>query len=437
MTEHTPQPPRQQDDIDIKKLLLKFLAYWHWFVAGLILAVLIGWIVNRYTTPVYQVKSSLLIKEYADSSPLSASGPMSGEGLEGFALMDGYTNLYNQQEIIRSWPIIQKTLEELDFEVSYFVEGRVQLRETYRGAPFEVVWKNDHPQLTGLDFHLSIAPDGSIDLSADGENVKVHNYQTRENTGNLPEVSIDESYRAGEYIETDNFAFSIRFKPGFRPKETSGYMFRFNTMEQLKGRYASKLSLEIMEEYSSILSLKLNDAHAGKGINFLNMLMAVYEQDNLDQKNDYARRTIAFISNQLASISDSLNVSEEEMLNFRSDNKVVDLTTQSEILLHRLTELDNQKVLLEAQNKYYHYLHDYITESQELETIMAPSAMGVDDPLLSSLIEDLNGLILEKARLGKVKDSPRLNQLNAQIEQLKDLYKALLKIAMIQKENAT
>jgi uncharacterized protein involved in exopolysaccharide biosynthesis len=83
--------------------------------------------------------------------------------------------------------------------------------------------------------------------------------------------------------------------------------------------------------------------------------MEVYQVDNLDKKNDNANRTIQFISTQLASISKSLENSENEMEVFQSANQVVDLSMQGQQMLEKMTELDKEIVTLETQNKYYNY----------------------------------------------------------------------------------
>ncbi|MCK4823886.1 hypothetical protein KA005_49490, partial [bacterium] len=123
MTEHISPTSPKQDDIDIKKILLNFWSHWHWFLAGIVIALIIAFLINRYTAPIYRVNSSLLVKEKSESSPLSSTGAFSGQALEGFGLMGGNSNLYNQQEILHSWPIIRRTVEALNFEVSFFEQG--------------------------------------------------------------------------------------------------------------------------------------------------------------------------------------------------------------------------------------------------------------------------------------------------------------------------
>ncbi len=415
------QKQRIKENIDLKKTLSMIFSHWYLFLIGLIIAGACAWLVNRYTTPVYMLKSSLLVKEQQESSPFTTSAaPISNHALEGFGLSGGSSNLHNQTEIIKSRPIVRKALEELNFEVSHFIQGNIIKSEIYLGVPYTVYWEKDHPQLVNLDFIVKLVNDSIVRVEAIGENIRVHDYQTGEDIRMLPTVLINKTAGMGERIAGDHYAFRIIFKENYIPAESNDNVFSFNTKKQLENNYRSRLSVSIEGEYTSIISLNLKDFNPAKGIDFLNKLMQVYQDDNLEQKNEYANRTIDFINSQLSDISDSLMVSEQELLTFQSDNKVVDLTVQAEQLLTLLSDLDNERAALEAQNRYYSYLRTYIMENQDLESIMAPSSLGVDDPVLTSLIVEINTLTIEKSKLGNVRESPRLTQLNAQIEKIKN-----------------
>ena len=60
----TPQPPYdtpnnrfdQEESINLKKYLYMILANWYWFVITVFVGLGAAWLINRYTTPVYQVK---------------------------------------------------------------------------------------------------------------------------------------------------------------------------------------------------------------------------------------------------------------------------------------------------------------------------------------------------------------------------------------------
>jgi len=409
----------QKEKLDLKKTLSILLSHWYLFLSGLIIAGALAWLMNRYTVPVYQLKSSLLVKENNESSPFASTGAISDQAFQGFALPGGSSNLYNQMTILRSRPIIQKTLKELNFEVSYFIKGEIIEREIYSNSPFTVYWEKDHSQLVNLDFNIHAENDSMLHVVASGENIRVHDFQSGENIKTLARVNIETTAKVGERIAGEDYAFRIITRDGFRMQKNLEYVFSFNTKRQLVHNYRSRLSLSTGNEYTSILILSLRDYNIQKGRDFLNMLMEVYQQDNLDRKNQYANRTISFINNMLSDISDSLSVSEQKLLAFKSANKVLDLTAQAEQLLTQLNELDNERARMEGQDRYYRYLRNYILENQDLESIMAPSSMGVDDPVLTSLIMEINTLTIEKSKLGNVRESPRLTQFNAQIEKIK------------------
>ena len=414
-------PEFEQSESMIKPFLLKLLSKWYWFVLTVIVFLSAAYVLTRYSTPVYQSSSSLLILERSGGSPFSQTeSAISSQAFEGFGIMGQNNNIYNQMEVLNSWPIIEEAVQELGFEVSVYSVGQILDPEVYTAAPFEVEWDRQHPQMTGVRIRMTFNGDGKVRYEAEGENVRVHDYVTGDNIRTIPNVNIDETRLVGERFSGNDHSFTIRVKEN-APSGLSGtYAVEFNTVQQVGRQYASRLTVAQSNRQTSILTLTVQDHNSAKGNDFLNKLVEVYQRDNLNQKNEVANRTIQFIHSQLSEISDSLSISETEMLQFQSDNRVIDLSAQSQQLLQQMSELDNQRVLLESQLKYYRYLRNYIVMNQDLENIMAPSAMGVEDPMMTSLTAELNTLTLEKSRLGNVRVSPRLNQINAQIEKLKE-----------------
>jgi tyrosine-protein kinase Etk/Wzc len=171
------------------------------------------------------------------------------------------------------------------------------------------------------------------------------------------------------------------------------------------------------------LNLAVQDYNIEKGKMFLSRLTQVYLDNNLEKKNQTAERTIQFIDSQLENISDSLNISEGRLETFRSSNQVIDFSAQSQQLLAQLNQLDNEVIRHKNQNKYYNYLKEYIETNQDMETVIAPSSIGIEDPLLNSFIIQLNTLINEKTSQTSIRpnsEHPTFIQLNTQIEIVKN-----------------
>ena len=72
---------------------------------------------------------------------------------------------------------------------------------------------------------------------------------------------------------------------------------------------------------------------------------------------------------------------------------------------------------------------NYINQTDLNEGLVAPSTMGVDDPLLSKLVVSLTDLILEKQRLSSTltPQSPKMKELLGQMETIRNQIKESLK----------
>ncbi|MEE4285035.1 MAG: polysaccharide biosynthesis tyrosine autokinase, partial [Mariniphaga sp.] len=418
--------PQDDDSIDLRKLIFKFLRNWYWFVLAVLITVGLAFLYNRYKTPVYEINASMLVEEGKSTSPLSGAlgGPQQNifQGLGG---MNSMQNIYNQMVILNSTPIVSRTLDELDFELSYYAVGRVSVTEKYKEVPFQVIWDENHPQIIEGDFELTIFPDGKLQISINEKEAIVYNYFEDEVIRRIPDFSFSREVDAGSKLTLDYCSFTILLNEQFNADALNNFRFRFHSKNSLVKKYRDNLEVTMQDKETSILNLTLRDLNVKKGITFLNKLTEVYQLDNLEKKNENANRTIQFISSQLESISDSLNVSENRMESFQSEHQVLDISMQSQQLLEQMRDLDQERVALETQNKYYHYLREYITTSasQELETVIAPSAMGIQDPLLNSLILQLNELITEKSSQTSIRQNsqhPTILRLNAQIESVKN-----------------
>lgn len=163
------QLQKKKEGMDLKKTIAMVISNWYLFIICLIIAVAAAWMLNRYTVPVYHLKSTILVKESEESSPFATTGGISEQTFQGFALPGESANLYNQMTILRSRPIVEKTISELDFEVSYFLKGEIMVREIYTNSPFSVYREKNHPQLVNLEYTIKVGSDSVLQVEARGK----------------------------------------------------------------------------------------------------------------------------------------------------------------------------------------------------------------------------------------------------------------------------
>src|SRR5665811_2134388 len=94
------QQPQEDDTIDIKKIFFLLIRNWFWFLLSVFITGAAAYAYNRYTTPVYEVSSTILFEEgQGKSSPLSAlagGGEGMGNVFMGLGGMNSMLNIYNQ-----------------------------------------------------------------------------------------------------------------------------------------------------------------------------------------------------------------------------------------------------------------------------------------------------------------------------------------------------
>jgi tyrosine-protein kinase Etk/Wzc len=159
----------------------------------------------------------------------------------------------------------------------------------------------------------------------------------------------------------------------------------------------------------------------GKARLFINMHLKMYRQRTLDKKNQFATNTIDFIDSQLITITDSLNSTELNLQDFKKNNQVVDLSFQAQQLFDQARELDNKKAEVKIRGDYYQYLIDYLLKNRDAGNLIAPSVIGIEDPLLNNLVLELNKMADQKIAMAGsgVSENPYLVTIGSQIKNAK------------------
>jgi hypothetical protein len=83
----------------------------------------------------------------------------------------------------------------------------------------------------------------------------------------------------------------------------NNFFFKINDLGQLTDTYLGKLNLEVSGRDSYIIFMRLGSQILQNEMTFLNTLMDVVIQKNLNDKNQEALKTIDFIDYQIADVS--------------------------------------------------------------------------------------------------------------------------------------
>lgn len=406
------------DSIDLKNWIIKFLSYWYLFVIFGCAGLAVSYVYNRYTSRVYQTQAYLYIKEQT-------------VGIDPTAMITGMSfrnagNVDNQIAILQSFLLKERAIKNLDFEVSYYIKGRVAKAELYMDNPFTVEFDDNVYQLVGVEYGVKFLDNSRYVLTADiGKNQKYYNFTADEYVVKIkqPEMKFVDTVFFGDTVDNGYNKFRIVLNGNYNTDEISevDLSFRINDYLSLI-KSMGNITVTPSTKNATVVNVVARGNHPQKITNYLNQLLREFVNRELELKNRVSENTILFIDEQLMGIQDSLSKAEFDLQNFQKGNDFMNLDAQATQLFNHLKALEQQRGEVDLNLKYYMNLKKYVEDNiNDVDKLIAPSAMGIQDPLLNKLVSTLVELSAEKSiqLLTSTEKSPAVQSIDEQITQTK------------------
>lgn len=373
-----PFAEEEESSFDIMEWVTNFLHYWYLFVIGIIISLGLAYLQTRKWIPTYKSSGTMIIEQYRTTSSTQAL-------MQGFGVDAGYRNVDNQVIMLGSYDLVSKVVDSLpQLKVDYISKGNFKTRNLYSSSPIYIQSDYTSPEAYNLLFKINIQPSGNFTITVD-DNKQFANFKL---TG-----------RIGEPVSHNLFFITVYSSYSYNGN-TELY-FKFRNKESLVSDFTSRLKFNYVTEGSSVLEISLVSQNPDRDVDFINKLTETFLNNNLERKNDAANKTIKFIDAQLENVSKSLNVSQDELTNFRQKNKIIDVQSHTGKLMGRVDQFDNQFLTLKLRETYLDYLTNYLKTNLEDGSVIAPSSLGLDEPMLMSLIGQVNDLNLRRSELSE------------------------------------
>ncbi|RLJ73910.1 GumC family protein [Pedobacter alluvionis] len=389
----------EEEGIDFKKNLNRFLEKWPWFVLSVSVCLLISYIYYNYTPPIYQVSARILVSD-GESKGGSGDGLMDLGGLLG-----SKNSVDNEIEILKTRYLMTKVVEELKLNIVYSQRVGLKNMELYQ-APFQL------EIIKGLDtigysrVEVTKLNSDVVKLNIDGKVSNVRFNQPFQLKG-IGMVKV---------VRNPNLIFNE--KP---------YICTIISVDNKAAQLLGQLSIALVNNKVSIIELGLAYPDPRKGEDILNALIKQYIKANLEDKNAIADSTTTFIKGRLSLIAAELGDVETDVENFKQRNKLADMSAQSKLLVENTNAFVDDLSKTETQISNLTQLESYL--SNENNKRILPSSIDMSgDIVFSTTISKYNSLLVQRDKqlLSVTETSPFIQNLDQQISNLrKDLLESV------------
>lgn len=357
------------------------LAYWKWFLLSVILTLSGAYYYLLCTPKTYVASASILIKpdNNRGNSPdqLLARQRMTVEGASD-------AQMTNEILALSSATITRTVAERLNLDVEYARKGMFHDKVIYGSElPVKVEFLNIGEEQRA-SFGLSLQADGRVildDFSKDG--------------ANLPGTVLG---KVGERCATPVGLVKLVANTGYRSGTPDEYKVQRSPITAVAAGVRGRFNIALRDKASTIIDIQYSDVNTARAKDAIDMLISVYNENWVRDRNQISVSTNEFIKERLAVIQRELGSVDQNIAGYKSANLLPDVEQSGSMAVTQANEAEAKARELSTQVYMTRHVKEYLTDGRH-ENQVLPSNSGINNASIQAQINDYNTRLLERNRL--------------------------------------
>jgi len=406
-----PMEVESVSELNIRDLISACFDKWYWFAISIVFCMSIAALYILMTQKSYTREAMIMIKSNSKGASAIDYGM---DDFSNLGLFNTKSGVNDELIAIQSPSIISEVVKRLNIDYSYQKEGTFR-NEVLYGATnpvkAEIV---DVADLFGCSFKMTIEPNGSFKLTkfryaVDNKPVKDDQVITG-NIGTPVETPI------GQIIisKTEHFEEFI--------EESTVIYISHGSILDVVANCQKNLVAELKDKMANVIDLTYTDKHIQRAEDFINMLISVYNEKWIEDKNIIAVSTSKFINDRLEVIERELGDVDNDISSYMSENLIPDIgaatnmyMTQANTINNKIGELENQLYMARTIKTY---VSDTTKGYQLLPTYTTPSGSSTSE---QQQITDYNKGVLERNSLltNTSAKNPLVKELETKLDEMR------------------
>lgn len=398
----------KEEKTDFQAFFFKYVIHWPWFIVSILICAFLAFIYLRYQAPVYEILSSVLIKE--EDNKKSANNTLAA--MQDFGMFSMTNNFDNEVEILKSRTLIKKVVSRLNLYINTVQKQTFGYDiPLYKNSSLDIFMTAEEAEKLDGDVLLDLTYDTRGKLSAEVSYTQNDEKQkTQKHFDKLPAIL---PLPIGVITISGIDSLPLPIEP-IKLKAT------ISRPTAVAIGYSSALTIEPTSKTSTIAAVSLKNTNTQRAIDFINDLISLYNIDTNSEKNEVAQKSADFIEERIGIINSELGTTENELADFKQRAGLTDLSSDAQLVLQESSKYEQQYAENATQISLVNYLHDYINDPANNDEVI-PANVGLSDVNLTSAIEKYNNLVVERKRLLRTssESNPAIINLNTGIEAMR------------------
>lgn len=402
-TNKTPQEENQS--LSLRDIWSMCVSRWPWFVISVVICYSVATLYLMRTPPVYTRTAQVLIKEERRGRSIASDVSTS---ISELGLVNRNVNVSNEILNISSPDMMMEVVKRLHLETDYKLEHRMYDRTLY-GNSLPV-------KLEFLD--LGNGESASLDVQPASDS-SLFVFSSFRRNGKEPAGASDMTAALGDTLQSPlgRIIFTASQYPDVPPLKAVMHVYR-SSYNSAARRFTGALSVTLADKMSTVINLTMSDVNIQRAEDAINMLINVYNEMWIKDKNLMAISTNEFIAERLKVIQSELGDVDRSISSFKSVNRLPDIGAVASMEMQASRDANRQIMALNNQLSIARYLQSYIRESQGR---LLPADAGLQESNIQNMLNQFNTTLLQRNRL--VESSSEENYLVRDMDRQLDGYR--------------
>ncbi len=372
----------------MKALFFECINHWQWFVLSTIVCLGVAAYNFLSTPPVYLRQATIMVKDEGKTNSVTTdvANMFSELGTAGVN-----NNVYNEVKALQSPDVVLETVKRMAYDVDYHQKGLFHNHTLYGDQlPVKVIF-HGLPENVSASMTLQINDQHTVTLSDFGRSDK--NAELLEDKSVNVRLNSMANTPIGRITVYATHAYDL-----YRSQENEPINIVRRDLYSSTSSASARLDAQISDKNATLIDITFCDVNGQRACDFINMLIRVYRETWLKDKNQMTIATSNFITERLGVIESELGDVDENISSYKSSHLLPDVEVASAIYMEQSKESSDKLLKLSTQRSMAQYVRGYLDQGVRSNQLL-PVNSGINSSNIEEQIVNYNTLLLQRNSL--------------------------------------
>jgi uncharacterized protein involved in exopolysaccharide biosynthesis len=398
---------KDNEVVGLKSVIVKYLLHWRLFVSVFVLSLIPAVLYLVLYPRTYEIMARIQILEDQELSGGSfglgeAAGLMRSFGLGGMA--KGAVNIDDELSVLSSNAMLRKMVLDLGVNVEY--KRPFSFYRQYVDKPFVLTADS----LT----HARISEDVEFAVRFKKEQIHIQTESEKYGKKAFTFSSLPAQ------ISLPNGNFSLDYAPGRTAVEAVNMNIVYHPAGWVAEDLAEVFLIEETSKTSTVIELSCTDYEPLRGVDMLDRLIYLYNEDAGLFKSKEALKTLAYLDGRIDSVTRSLRHIESDIAVYKNTHTFTDIEHDVTFYVEQMRDIQLKLIELESQSHLVQMMDEFVKDPANKYNLVP--GLLTQDGEKGSPIMSYNEILVERARVIQNSNinNPIAANLTEQADQLRE-----------------